>query len=352
MNNKQKILTVLAVVVIGGIGFNYCFVEYRREFSGYAAGLLFIGIIYAGLFFVLKSAVSKEPLQAAMVSAVPPTSQTPALDRSEQNVDRASKKAAHWNIGWPLLIVGSLSLCVVYLFAVDRRFSESLSSGPVESLGHVSAAIILIPIGASLGIPFWICAWILKQRERVSFKPFVLVGMASSIILLFAGKQFGKSQTETEKQADLSSLQLHDARLSYVESRNSLVAKYRTRVPNDPRSDDELTLLFGKIHDEDMRYWEHPDFVADYQRLKQGSNYRFFNRMNGRVKNNGRKKLSSLKLEIVIVGSNDAPVNTYSLTLYPNISPGETEPFSESVFIVGVPLEFKWSYKFVDASFF
>ena len=48
---------------------------------------------------------------------------------------------------------------------------------------------------------------------------------------------------------------------------NSLVNAYRQKVPNDPRSDDELTLLFGQKNDEDGRYNAYPDFVQNYQTL-------------------------------------------------------------------------------------
>jgi hypothetical protein len=50
---------------------------------------------------------------------------------------------------------------------------------------------------------------------------------------------------------------------------NSLVADFRSRFPDDPRSDAELTLAFGQAHDQDQRYSQFPDFVQDYQALKQ-----------------------------------------------------------------------------------
>lgn len=49
---------------------------------------------------------------------------------------------------------------------------------------------------------------------------------------------------------------------------NSLVAAYRQRVPNDPASDDQLTLLFGQQNDQDGRFNGYPDFVQDYNSLK------------------------------------------------------------------------------------
>ena len=48
---------------------------------------------------------------------------------------------------------------------------------------------------------------------------------------------------------------------------NSLVEKYRSRVPDDPRSDEELTLMFGRTNDQDGRYNSYPDFVAQYKQL-------------------------------------------------------------------------------------
>lgn len=50
---------------------------------------------------------------------------------------------------------------------------------------------------------------------------------------------------------------------------NSLVADFRSRFPDDPRSDAELTLAFGQAHEQDGRYAQFPDFVQDYQALKQ-----------------------------------------------------------------------------------
>ena len=49
---------------------------------------------------------------------------------------------------------------------------------------------------------------------------------------------------------------------------NSLVDEYRKLIPNDPRSDDQLTLLFGEAN-QDGRYNNRPDFVKDYARLTQ-----------------------------------------------------------------------------------
>jgi hypothetical protein len=48
---------------------------------------------------------------------------------------------------------------------------------------------------------------------------------------------------------------------------NSLVREYRRQMPNDPRIDDELTILFGKTNDADGRYNGYPDFLEDYSRL-------------------------------------------------------------------------------------
>jgi hypothetical protein len=47
---------------------------------------------------------------------------------------------------------------------------------------------------------------------------------------------------------------------------NTLVAEYRKRVPNDPRSDDDLTLLLGQSN-QDGRFNGYQDFVQDYSRL-------------------------------------------------------------------------------------
>lgn len=49
---------------------------------------------------------------------------------------------------------------------------------------------------------------------------------------------------------------------------NSLVEQYRQRVPNDPRTDPELTVLLGRAHDQDGRYSQFPDFVEEYNKLK------------------------------------------------------------------------------------
>lgn len=50
---------------------------------------------------------------------------------------------------------------------------------------------------------------------------------------------------------------------------NSLVNEYRKRVPNDHRSDQELTILFGRQNDIDGRYNNRPDFVQDYKSLTE-----------------------------------------------------------------------------------
>ena len=52
---------------------------------------------------------------------------------------------------------------------------------------------------------------------------------------------------------------------------NSLVEQYRSLKPNDPRTDDELTQVFGKANEEDGRYNGFPDFVEDYSNLKNNS---------------------------------------------------------------------------------
>jgi hypothetical protein len=49
---------------------------------------------------------------------------------------------------------------------------------------------------------------------------------------------------------------------------NSLVEAYRQRVPSDPRSDAELTDLFGQQNDQDGRYNQFTDFVSEYNSSK------------------------------------------------------------------------------------
>lgn len=48
---------------------------------------------------------------------------------------------------------------------------------------------------------------------------------------------------------------------------NSLVEAYRSRVPNDPRSDDDITLLLGKQNSVDGSFNHFTDFVQDYNKL-------------------------------------------------------------------------------------
>lgn len=50
---------------------------------------------------------------------------------------------------------------------------------------------------------------------------------------------------------------------------NSLVDEYRKIVPNDSRSDDEITLLLGRQNDIDHRYDDHHDFLDEYSRLSK-----------------------------------------------------------------------------------
>lgn len=49
---------------------------------------------------------------------------------------------------------------------------------------------------------------------------------------------------------------------------NSLVSKYRSLQPEDPRSDSDLIQLFGQQHDVDGRYKDFPDFVEEYTKSK------------------------------------------------------------------------------------
>ena len=53
MNKKQKILTVVFVIFIAMMAFN--FTQYSNpDLSPYGVGLVFFGIVYVALFFVLK----------------------------------------------------------------------------------------------------------------------------------------------------------------------------------------------------------------------------------------------------------------------------------------------------------
>lgn len=49
---------------------------------------------------------------------------------------------------------------------------------------------------------------------------------------------------------------------------NTLVALYRERVPGDPRSDEELTRIFGQQNDADGRYNGFSDFVQEWGAMK------------------------------------------------------------------------------------
>ena len=104
-------------------------------------------------------------------------------------------KVVHWNIGWAGLILGTFALIVVYLFVVDGRFSDSFESSPTAAVGHFCVGLLVVPIGALVGAPFWFFGWLVKRREHVSFKPFILIGMLTFMIIGFAGKQFSANQS-------------------------------------------------------------------------------------------------------------------------------------------------------------
>lgn len=102
-----------------------------------------------------------------------------------------STNISQWNIGWLALIVWSLILSLFYLFVVDGRFSESLKDNPAFAVGHFVASLFLIPIGAAVGVPCWLLVRFSKRPDRVSFRPFILVGMAVTIALLWLGRAYG-----------------------------------------------------------------------------------------------------------------------------------------------------------------
>jgi hypothetical protein len=413
MHKKQKVLTVLVAIVVGITGFSY-FAADKPEIAPYLFGLLLLGIIYAALFFVLKPTKSEEqnsksqpppafsppakiresrlPSQHGAVgtsfgsqhSAETEPSPTiplltvplqPALDEPPANIPAPIAeplpatqpgRTIHCDIGWKEVVTWLLILCAASLFAgIVDNFLENLKTNLAWTLGTFVAPLVLIPIGAVVGAPFWFFVWLSKSPDRVSFKPFVLLGTAIIIVLGSAGRHYARhyaesqlenerrtalSRLENERRTTLSSLELVDARLSHVGTGNSLVKAYREQVPTDQRSDDELTLLLGKQHDQDSSFASVPDFVEDYQRVKLRPDFSF-DKIEGKIRNNGSKTLSRLTLKILIYASDGGLVGEYPLTLYSDIPPYEMKSFSENVKIERVPKGFKWNHQFVDGNF-
>lgn len=99
---------------------------------------------------------------------------------------------------------------------------------------------------------------------------FLTASEHESLVSLFQEWRDKKYQSEHElwdKTYKQYKALLDNKEAATVSRTNSLVLEYRKQVPNDPRSDDELTLLFGKTNDADGRYNNYGDFVEDYVRL-------------------------------------------------------------------------------------
>ncbi len=124
-----------------------------------------------------------------------PTQQPTVHLSPPQNLPAATlKDASQLKIGWTALITSSLILSLFYLFVIDNRFSESLKDNPAFAVGHFVVSLFLIPIGAAVGVPCWLLVRFSKRPARVSFGPFILVGMAATIALLWLGRAYANSR--------------------------------------------------------------------------------------------------------------------------------------------------------------
>ena len=118
----------------------------------------------------------------------------PAL-AAQTSLATPSNGVSQWHISYLALIVWSLILSLLFLFVVDGHFSESLRDNPALAVGHFVVSLFLIPIGAAVGVPCWLLVRFSKRPERVSFRPFILVGMAVIIALLWLGRAYAESHS-------------------------------------------------------------------------------------------------------------------------------------------------------------
>jgi hypothetical protein len=185
----------------------------------------------------------------------------------------------YWDIGWAMLIVGAVLLCAIYLIAVDSHFRPTDTWSGAYTAGYFATGLLLIPVGILTASPIWLIASLFKRPQRVSFKPFVLLGMATFILLGAAGKRYVGLVYADHQDADADNPATIDSAMKRAMDRidfgpaqptvtNSLVAAYRAQHPTDPRTDGELTMIFGAQNEQDARYKYYSDFVKDYESIK------------------------------------------------------------------------------------
>lgn len=131
---------------------------------------------------------------------------------------------------------------------------------------------------------------------------------------------------------------------------NSLVREYRRRVPTDPRSNDELTLLFGAAHDKDGRYAEFPDFVKDYWRLNRPEKLEQMKSIMNGAKANIEEKIYDKQFPL-----NEDPIKQFLSSVYWTTANSEGKfnvlLFAEREYWVVslsvIPPERSWYFRFV-----
>lgn len=125
------------------------------------------------------------------------------------DLDNSAKRVL-WCLPWPAMVFGVFVMCATYLVACDAHFFESMKVDPAldmalghalaSTIGHVMASLLLIPIGMVLGIPLWFSGWLIKGRQSLSFRPFVLAGMGITVGLCLCGRMYAESQQRAERE--------------------------------------------------------------------------------------------------------------------------------------------------------
>jgi serine/threonine-protein kinase len=143
---------------------------------------------------------------------------------------RKTPQAVRWDIGWSALAVGTLAICSIYWFVVDPAFVESLMSSPTPGTGRIIGGVLLLSVGAAVGVPLWFFARpfdnVAHGRARISFKLFALVGMATLLAVGWAGQaertrseqyrlEWERTEKQKLKQQFLSGVLLLDTTLTF-----------------------------------------------------------------------------------------------------------------------------------------
>jgi hypothetical protein len=232
--------------------------------------------------------------------------------------DRQKKKGA---IPVYATLASLFVICLIYTGIVNDDFWDSVSDSPGYFLGLLMASLlILLPVSAVVGFIAWFIVQKIKE-DRFGFGIFWVGSLVVVVGFLYGGKVYMEKAEDLEWERNLAASKVGSGDLPKIE-----------------------------LFDGTMRW------AYSYG----GSETHTMDRVEGRIRNNLSRPLSSIQIRVVILNGGDEIIETFDFTqswtkqhTYGTdpLLPGHARGFSYSKRIERIPKDMKWQWGVIGARY-